>query len=238
MIADGPRGVFIKTPSPQIVEIIALAGPDFAVLDAEHAPFDRATLDVMLLAGRAANLPLLVRVQDTSSSAIGGALDLGAAGVMVPHIASVEMARAAVSSARYRGGTRGFSSAPRHAGYGTIKMQDVIAAADRAQVLVQIEDPDAAAQVSEILAQDGVDGIVVGRADLAIAMGESDLASPKVEQAVTEIFSAVKDSSKIKGVVVSSEAERRHYAQMGANWYIMGNDQSLLRTATRLLLAS
>jgi hypothetical protein len=112
MIADGPRGLFIKTPAPQIIEIIALAGPDFAVIDAEHAPFDRVTLDLMLLAGRAAGLPLLVRVADARASSIGGALDLGAAGVMVPHIASVEMARAAVANARYRGGTRGFSSAP------------------------------------------------------------------------------------------------------------------------------
>ena len=238
MIADGPRGLFIKTPAPQIVEIIALAGPDFAVIDAEHAPFDRVTLDLMLLAGRAAGLPLLVRVADARASSIGGALDLGAAGVMVPHIASVEMARAAVANARYRGGTRGFSSAPRHAGYGTHTMRDIIDAADRAQVLVQIEHPDAAAQAGAILAQDGVDGIVVGRADLAIAMGESDTASPKVEKVVLAIFSAVRASGKIKGVVVSSEAERRRYAQLGANWYIMGNDQSLLRSAARQLLSA
>ena len=113
-------------------------------------------------------------------------------------------------------------------------MGDIVDSADRAQVLVQIEHPEAAAQAGAILAQDGV----VGRADLAIAMGERDTASPKVAALVAAIFAAVRDSNKIKGVVVSSEAERRDYAQLGANWYIMGNDQSLLRTAARHLLSA
>jgi 2-keto-3-deoxy-L-rhamnonate aldolase RhmA len=238
VISDGPRGLFIKTPAPQMVEIVALEGPDFAVLDAEHAPFDRSMLDLMMLAGRASGLPLLVRVPDARGSSIGGALDLGAAGIMVPHVSSVEMARAAVASARYRNGTRGFSSAPRHAGYGSHSMRDIVDAADRIQVLVQIEDPSAAAQASAILDVEGVDGIVVGRADLAISMGLTDSSAAAVDDLVRKVFSAVNDSKKIKGVVVSSEAERRTYAQLGANWFIMGNDQSLLRKATRQLLSS
>lgn len=236
MTANGPRGLFIKTPAPQIVELIALERPDFAVIDAEHGPFDRAMLDIMLLAGRAADLPLLVRVADARGSTIGAALDLGAAGVVVPHISSIEMAQEAISFARYRHGKRGYSSAPRHAGYGSYSMADVIEMGDRAQVLVQIEHPSAAEQAREILDLPGVDGIVIGRADLTIAMGESSTASAAVEALVSKIFAAVRDCSKIKGVVVSSEAERRQYAELGANWYIMGNDQGLLRKATRQLL--
>ncbi|BBC71010.1 aldolase [Altererythrobacter sp. B11] len=238
MIPDGPRGLFIKTPAPQIVELIALERPDFAVIDAEHGPFDRAMIDLMMLAGRAARLPLFVRVPDAAGHSIGSALDLGAAGVMVPHIASVEAARDAVGRARYVGGTRGFSSAPRHASYGSMTMRDIIATGDRSQVLVQVEHPEAAARARDILEVDGVDGIVVGRADLAIAMGEGDTAAPVVEELVLRIFSDVRDSQKIKGVVVSSEAERQRYAQLGANWFIMGNDQSLLRKALRQLLSA
>jgi 2,4-dihydroxyhept-2-ene-1,7-dioic acid aldolase len=238
MSRQAHRGLFIKTPAPQIVEILALEHPDFAVIDAEHGPFDRGMLDLMMLAGRAAQLPLLVRVPDSQSSLICGALDLGAAGIMVPHITSVEMARAVVSSARYRGGKRGYSSAPRHANYGSGKMRDVIKAADDVLVLLQIEHPDAAEQAAAILALEGVDGIVIGRADLAVAMGESDTSSPAVEATVTAIFEAVKNSDKIKGVVVSSEEERRHFSEMGANWYIMGSDQSLLRKAARQLMAT
>jgi 2-keto-3-deoxy-L-rhamnonate aldolase RhmA len=238
MKVGGPRGLFIKTPAPQIVEILALAAPDFAVLDAEHAPFDRAMLDLMLLAGRAAGLPLLVRVPDAAGSTVAAALDLGAAGVVVPHVGSVEMAQTVVASARFRGGTRGYSSAPRHGAYGTRGMKDLIDAADAIQVLLQIEDPDAAANANAILEVNGVDGIVVGRADLAVAMGEYDAGSAAVDEIVRAIFASIEGSRKIKGVVVSSEAERSHYAQLGANWFIMGNDQSLLRTAAHQLLSA
>jgi 2-keto-3-deoxy-L-rhamnonate aldolase RhmA len=233
----GAQGLFIKTPSPHVIEVLATSKVDFLVIDAEHAPFDRAAIDIMMLAGRATSLPLYVRVADRSGSSILAALDLGAAGVVVPHVDSVEIARSVAASARYRGGTRGYSSAPRHAGYGTIPMRDVIAAADRAHVIVQIEHPDAAAHTREILAVDGVDGILVGRADLAIAMGEDDTAAPRVERAVRDIFAAAGASDKIKGVVASSQTERSRYADLGANWFIMGNDQGLLRSAALRLLA-
>lgn len=234
---DATHGIFIKTPSPHVIEVLATAGLDFVVVDAEHAPFDRADLDRMMLAGRAAGVPVLVRVVDNSASSILTPLDLGAAGIIVPHVDSVEAARAVVAAARYRGGARGFSSAPRHAGYGTRPMRDIIGTADRALVIVQIEHPDAARDVCEILAVDGVDGILVGRADLALAMEEEDANAPSVHEAVTSLFARAGNSPKLKGVVVSNEAERARYAHMGANWFIMGNDQSLLRGAVVRLLA-
>jgi 2-keto-3-deoxy-L-rhamnonate aldolase RhmA len=237
VIERGQRGLFIKTPSPHVVEVLGTAGLDFAVIDAEHGPFDRAALDVMMLAGRAAGLPLFVRVADQQASAILGALDLGAVGVVVPHVDTVEIARAIAASARYRGGSRGYSGAPRHAGYGTIPMRAVIAAADEVRVIVQIEHPDAVPRAAEILALEGVDGILVGRADLAIAMGEEDSGAARVDDAVRELFASVRTSEKIKGVVVSSEPERSRYADQGANWFIMGNDQGLLRSAAVRLLA-
>lgn len=52
------------------MEILGGAALDCAVLDAEHAPFDRASLDVALLAGRAMQLPLLVRVLDYEAAGL------------------------------------------------------------------------------------------------------------------------------------------------------------------------
>ena len=55
-------GAFVKTCSPQIVEVLGTAELDFAVVDAEHAPFDRGQIDLMVMAGRASGLPVFVRV--------------------------------------------------------------------------------------------------------------------------------------------------------------------------------
>jgi len=140
ILGPGMRiGTFVKTASPQVVEILGTTTLDYAVVDAEHAPFDRGMLDLMLLAGRAAGIPLLVRIPDTAPASILQVLDLGAAGILVPHVDSAEHAREIVARARYRKGVRGFSSSPRVAGYGTMSMKAALDAGDATCVLAQIE---------------------------------------------------------------------------------------------------
>ena len=87
------RGTFIKAASHQVPELLGAAGLDFAIVDAEHAPFDAPTLDRMVAASR---MPLLVRVPELAPAPIGQALDLGAAGVVVPHVASADLATKAL----------------------------------------------------------------------------------------------------------------------------------------------
>lgn len=93
-------GTFIKTAHPQVVEVLGTSGLAFAVIDAGHAPFDRNTLDLLMLTGRAAKLPLLVRIPDKAGPTILQVLDLGAAGLLVPHVNNAEEARSIVARAR------------------------------------------------------------------------------------------------------------------------------------------
>mgnify|MGYP002173392884 CR=1 FL=1 len=86
LIAKEPLlGTFIKTPHPIIIEIMANAGFDFLVLDAEHAPFDRTTIDMMKIAGRAENCPIIVRVPHSTPEWVLTSLDAGADGSTVAH---------------------------------------------------------------------------------------------------------------------------------------------------------
>lgn len=239
-IAPASRcGLFVKTPSPHIIEVLATcAGVDFAVIDAEHAPFDRRDLDMMMLAGKAAGLPLMVRVPDIEPSTILSALDLGAAGLVIPHVDSPDIARRVVTLARYRNGMRGYSGGTRIAGYGTISMAQVCNAADGVPIIAQIEHPDAVRHVAEIMAIDQIAGILVGRADLALSMGYENTAAPPVEQATKSTFAAVSGSGKIIGAVVANHAERDRFAAMGANWFLVGTDHSYLRLGARTALGS
>jgi 2-keto-3-deoxy-L-rhamnonate aldolase RhmA len=230
----GRSGLFVKTPSPHIIEVLATCPElDFAVLDAEHAPFDRRDLDVMLLAGRAAGLPLLVRVQDSQPSTLLSALDLGAEGLVIPHVDSPKIARQAAEFARYREGRRGYSGGTRIAGYGTIPMARVCDAADMVPIIAQIEHPDAAGCVKDILAIDQIAGILVGRADLALSMGFNDASAPEVDKVVQALFASAAGSPKIIGAVVRDDRERDRFAKMGANWFLVGTDHSLLRSGVQ-----
>ena len=91
-------GTFVKTPHPHIIEVLALADLPFIVLDAEHAPFDRTTLDSCILAARANQLPCIVRVQDSQASTILNALDCGATGIQIPHVCTAEQAQKLVKA--------------------------------------------------------------------------------------------------------------------------------------------
>ena len=86
-------GTWIKTPHPHVVEVLSLSSLDCLVLDAEHAPFDRAALDLCILAARAGGKTVLVRPQSASHEHILNALDCGADGVILPHICSAADAK-------------------------------------------------------------------------------------------------------------------------------------------------
>src|SRR5690606_16203494 len=149
---------------------------------------DRSTLDTMMLAGRAARLPLMVRIPDHSAATILSTLDLGAAGILAPHVDSAEQARKVVARARYENGERGFSSSPRAAGYGTMGYKAGQQAADRTLVICQNESSAGLAEDEAIANVPGVDGLFIGRADLSLSMGEVDSRSPAVLEATRRII--------------------------------------------------
>jgi 2-keto-3-deoxy-L-rhamnonate aldolase RhmA len=183
-------GVFIKTCAPQIVELLGLAKLDFAILDAEHAPFDRAGLDVMMLAGRAAGLPLFVRVPDHAPATIQNALDLGAQGLIVPHVDTPEQAAAIVSRARFEAGERGFSNAARFGRYGTTTICEAVAIGDKAEIICQIESAQAVSNAAAIVGVAGVTGLLIGRADLALSMGLRSLEAQSVLKGAIQALDA------------------------------------------------
>jgi 2-keto-3-deoxy-L-rhamnonate aldolase RhmA len=224
-------GTFVKTASPHVVEVLGTTTLDFVCVDAEHAPFDRATLDLMVMAGRAAGIRVFIRIAEVNPAIVLSALDIGAAGLLVPHIDSADQARAVVAMARYRDGARGFSSSPRFAGYGSLGMKEALRIGDEAQVICQIESPEAVDAVDDILAVPGVAGIFVGRADLALAMGLDSPRDEKVLAATTRVLAAAKQAGKIAGMHVAGNAEREQFAALGADWFVVSSDQTLLRAA-------
>lgn len=224
-------GTFVKTNAVQQIEILSLTSLHFVVIDAEHASFDRKDIDTLVLAGRAAGLPVLVRVADKSAATIQSVLDCGAAGLLLPHIDSADQAREVVSRARCVGGTRGFSNATRAAGYGTLPMADALRAVGGVLLIAQIECQAAVDASQEIAAVDGIGGLFVGRADLAVSKGGSDPRSADVLQASRQVIQAALDAGKFAGMAVSGNLEREEFASAGANWFVVGSDQSLLRQA-------
>ena len=231
-------GTFVKTAAPQVIEVLGLAGLDFAVVDAEHAPFDRAMIDLMVLAGRAANLPVFVRAPDDRHSTLLSILDVGAAGVLIPHVDSAEQAAEIVRNTRFGGGERGYSGSPRYAGYGSLGMAEALRRGDKAQVLCQIESVAAVEACEAIAATPGIDGVFIGRSDLSLSMGEASPTAPAVVAATKRIIAAGVAAGKLVGMFVGSMAEAADFTALGANWFVVGSDQTMLRQGARIVAAA
>ncbi len=223
-------GTFVKFPTGHATEMLGGIGFDFVVIDEEHGPFDRVATDQALMGARAGGLAGLVRVPDTGR--ILGALDDGAAGVLVPHVSTPDKARDVVSLCRYRGGSRGFSNTTRAGGYGARGIWEHVDAADaEVAVIAMIEDPEALDHLDAILATDGLDAAFIGRGDLTVALGAASLASPETQAAAEKILAAARKAKKPVCIMVAGAAEAAEWRKLGASAFIVSSDQGFLRQA-------
>src|SRR3954465_3533326 len=109
---------FSMIASPIIVELLAKAGFEAVVLDMEHGPLSFDVLNNLIPAARAAGIYPIVRGKTNEASLISSALDVGAAGVLVPQIDSAAAAEAVVKASRFAPlGHRGVNPYTRAAGY-------------------------------------------------------------------------------------------------------------------------
>ena len=230
-------GTFVKTPSPIIVEVLGLTKLDCLCLDAEHAPFDRGTLDSCILAARAASLEVLVRVPSSAPEHILNALDCGATGVLIPHVRSAEQARACVRASHFGPGGRGYAGSTRAAAYTTNTMGRYKSeSALRTVVIAQIEDPEAVADIEAIAAVEGLDAIFIGRVDLTVAYGAETLDDPRVVAAVEAVCAAGQRAGKPVGMFVARPSEVPPWRARGATLFLLGSDHGFLLNGAAALL--
>lgn len=235
-LADGDAldGVFVKTPTHQVIEVLAAGPDDLAIIDTEHAAIGPTELDAMLAVAHALDFPCLVRVAEASRPLVQQALDAGATGVVVPHVDTPELAADVVRWSRYGAGGRGFSGSTRSAGWGTATMAEVIRkAADTTIVVIQIEDAVALNVLDPLCAVPRVDVAFVGAADLAVALGGDDPAAPDVRTAVEAAIDAIAAAAGRAGLPLAAyaatPAEAATWRDRGVSLVCTGSDQSRIR---------
>ncbi len=222
-------GTFVKTTSGQIVELLARSGLDFLVLDAEHAPFGVEALDKALCAARAAGIDALVRVPSHDPAFINSCLDMGAAGIVAPHVKTAQDARSIADAVKYGRGKRGFSGSGRAGDYGAFAAAAYRASADASSMIwCQIEDKSALDNLDAIAAVEAIDCLFIGPADLGLSLGCAGTEDPRLSDAVAAIAEAGRRHDRIVGLFVPDTATVPSMLALGITVFICGSDQSLL----------
>jgi 4-hydroxy-2-oxoheptanedioate aldolase len=218
LAAFGPN---LQIPSTDLVEIIGMAGFDFVMLDGEHGAAFSA-LPSLLLAADAAGVTSLVRVPSHERSVLLPPLELGAGGLQVPFVNTVEQARALVRETKYPPlGERGVSVVTRAARFGFADRRHYLRDANRETLLaVQIESREAAENAAAIAAVPGVDLIFIGPADLAQSYGHpAEKITPPTVRVIEKIIRAVAPFKPV-GVSVFRRHEVARWHRLGARYFL------------------
>ncbi len=225
-------GSWCTTPSTFTAEILTSEAVEFVCFDCQHGLVDGSALAGLLAAVRGDVTPL-VRVPANDAAAIGRALDLGAGGVIVPLVATAEEAGRAVAACRYP--PRGIRSyGPSRAGLTLGPDPDALEA--HAMCFVMIETPDAVGRADEISAVEGLSGVYVGPADLAVGLGirpAAMAASAEHTDAVEAIRAACDRAGGYAGIHTTGGADARRRLAAGFRLCSLPHDGILLRTALR-----
>jgi 2-dehydro-3-deoxyglucarate aldolase len=180
-------GTLLNLPSAAIAEVLAAAGFDWLFIDGEHGAIDSREL-VSILQAVDRDLACIVRVPSLEVGAIKRALDMGAAGIIVPQVETEAEAATAVRFARYAPqGERGMGLARAHR-YG-FAFSDYIGNANaEIAVVVQAEHARAVDNIERIARVEGLDAVFLGPYDLSASLGHpGDIHHPRVAEAIDHI---------------------------------------------------
>jgi 4-hydroxy-2-oxoheptanedioate aldolase len=211
-------GCMIQGCFPALVEICGLAGFDFVFLDAEHGPLSPKDCEELVRAAEARGIVPLLRVPNADGDTILRYMDTGLMGVILPGVSTKEEAQQAVRAVKYHPeGNRGLN-AVRASDYGMrAPLSEYVAEANRQTiVLAIIENVTAIANLEEILAVDGLDGVILGTADLSQSLGIPGQGKhPKVQAAYREFVDKGLKAGKPLGTVVRPGEAVKDYLAAG-----------------------
>lgn len=230
-------GAFVTLRDPAVLEIVALAGFDFAMIDLEHTAISLESLENLLRAAKAYKLGVLVRVPDVDPKFILRVLDIGTEGILIPHVRDVETVEKAVLAVRYPPvGHRGFYGSARAADYsahGLATNRELAEELNKSVVLgILLEDQEAIEEAEKIVATPGIDFVIVGPADLSASLG---LLDTKKHPTIGAAIERVRNASRRSGVALCLAVEHATYpltaaeaTKMGAQLMLAGLDRGLL----------
>jgi 4-hydroxy-2-oxoheptanedioate aldolase len=233
-------GLFLNSHSPTVAEQIAHSGYDWLLVDTQHGPMDHEKLSYTLAGIASGGAKSLVRVGGYDDRpGIQQALDLGADGVLVPYINTVEEARQAISCAKYPTvGTRSVYFPQRSMnkagllGYaGNWNNEGIVA--------LQVETASCIENIAEIAAVPGVDILFLGQNDLCMSMGLYNkyefphmYTSPELGAATDKLIEHARKNNVILGIFLFGTPRVGEFLEKGFTFFSLGNDLHHVLTQT------
>lgn len=235
-------GMTVYSGCPAIIEALGHFGFDFAFIDAEHTPMSVTDLKECVLAARLSGVSPLVRITRPDEIEIRKALEMGAEGVIIPHVKTKEEMEICVRGAKFPPlGRRGYDATVRSAGYGGAgyNANEYIENSNNTELVIPMaEDFEFMDNIDELMSVPGIDAINFGPADFALSKNIRvfyDVNQPAVQEAMSEI---AKYTSKLNiGLMAPAIPPTKESVDTlisrGVNMLIMGSDMFNFQNALK-----
>jgi 2-keto-3-deoxy-L-rhamnonate aldolase RhmA len=223
-------GAWCNLASSITTEMASNMGFDWVLVDQEHGPGDNMTLLHQIQAISTGDAAAVVRLTWNEMPRFKRALDLGAAGIMVPYVQNREEAEYAAASMRYSPtGLRGVASSPRATGYAADFADYHAKANDNLLTIVQIETGEAVKNREEIASVDGVDVLFVGPLDLSISLKKPGMfEDPEYVEVLKNVAETAKDAGKAAGILLPGPGPLQLVQEMGFTFVACGSDGGMV----------
>lgn len=223
--------------SPKLVEMIGFnGGYDGFWMDQEHAGMTMRDVELCTLAANAHGLDHFVRLPATDYASVMRVLEAGANGCMFSMVRGLKDAEKAVQWAKFPPrGERGLNGGNRDGQFGLEPLADYIERVNRMIFLgIQIETPEALAEVRDIAALEDVDCIFIGPADLSMILGvPGQFEHPKCIETIGQIARYCKEFKKPWGIVARSTSHANKMAELGCQLFVLGSDIGAINSGVK-----
>ncbi|HHX44235.1 MAG TPA: aldolase [Chloroflexi bacterium] len=233
-------GPFMNCSYGAFIEIVGMAGFDYAIIDMEHGPLEVETAEDLCRAAQGVGLSPIVRVRKNDAPQIQRALDIGSAGVQVPQIETGEGAEAVVRAAKYAPlGMRGLSFYTRAGDY---TMYGVEGYTDRLNdeqlVIIHVEGVTGLQNLDAIIAVPHIDVVFLGPYDLSQSFGiPGQVNDPRVIKGMEEATAKIRAAGKAAGTYAGDAATAKRWIDAGVQYISLGVDVGIFANACRDLVA-
>jgi 2-dehydro-3-deoxyglucarate aldolase/4-hydroxy-2-oxoheptanedioate aldolase len=204
--------------APEIVRCFAAAGFDYVFIDQEHGSFNLETVHDMITASKTCGITPIVRVGELQYTLCARLLDQGAQGIILPRVDDPKELEEALSWFRFPPlGKRGFGINPTMIEYETRSMPDIIAHQNRETLAVaQVETVRAVECLDELLSLKGLDVIMIGPADLSVALGmPGQFDNPTFVATIDKVIDSCNRHNVVPGIQTRGVAMAKTWADRG-----------------------
>jgi 2-keto-3-deoxy-L-rhamnonate aldolase RhmA/quercetin dioxygenase-like cupin family protein len=230
-------GLWVTLESASITDMAVAVGLDWVVIDAEHGHLDWKEINDHIRAGLRSDTVILVRLAERNTSLTKRALDIGADGVVIPWVQTVEQLEEAIQDCRYPPEGRRGIGGERATAWGQCLAEHTSEANEHVLVVPLIENIAAIPNVRAMCEVDGIDLLFFGPADFSASAGyRGQWEGPGVAKQILQLKDTIIAAGKHCGLMTTSIDNLVERRAQGFRMLGVGADNGLLLRSIRQAL--